>query len=169
MTMKRNITFGLGGLVAILLLLGLLALGRAPSARADGATQIAGVGYWAAAGECTDAEGSGADGALTMTGDLEGCLYIFVETSECTPGGTYHETGTETFVAGDGSGTFETTYKFTAKMADCPDLATEIWGRCQHPIVAGSGTGIYEGVTGRFNIEDDVVAVNFPYKGHLKW
>jgi hypothetical protein len=167
--MKRNITFGLGGLAAIMLVLGLLALGRAPSARADGATHISGVGYWAAAGECTDAEGNGADGALTMTGDLEGCLYIFVETSECSPGGSYLETGTETFVDGDGAGTFETTYVFKAKMTDCPDLATEIMGHCQHPVVASSGTGIYEGVTGQFNIEDDVAAGNFPYKGRLIW
>jgi hypothetical protein len=144
-------------------------IGFIAPASAEGATQIAGVGYFAEAGECTDSEGNGSDLALTMTGDLEGCLYIFVETFHCSPSGMYHETGTETFVDGDGAGTFETTYRFTAKMADCPDLATELWGRCQHPIVAGSGTGIYEGVTGRFNIEDDVAAVNFPYTGHLKW
>ena len=134
-----------------------------------GATQIAGAGYFAEAGDCTDSEGDGSDFALAMTGDLEGFLYIFVATAECSPGGTYHETGTETFVDGDGAGTFETTYRFTAKMADCPDLLTELWGRCQHPIVAGSGTGIFEGVSGRFNIEDDIAAVNFPYTGHLNW
>ena len=108
-----------------------------------GATQIAGAGYFAEAGDCTDSEGDGSDFALAMTGDLEGFLYIFVATAECSPGGTYHETGTETFVDGDGAGTFETTYRFTAKMADCPDLLTELWGRCQHPIVAGSGTPEY--------------------------
>jgi len=80
-----------------------------------------------------------------MTGDLEGCLYVFPQTGNCTPSGIYHETGTEIFVDGDGDGTFETTYKFMAKLTDCPDLATELWGRCQHPIVAASGTGIYEG------------------------
>jgi hypothetical protein len=39
MTMKRIITFGLGGVTTVVLVLGLLALGRAPSVWADGATQ----------------------------------------------------------------------------------------------------------------------------------
>ena len=91
--MKRYLTFSPGGLAISMLVLGLLALAITPTARADGATQIAGVGYFAEAGDCTDSEGDGSDFALTMTGDLEGCLYIFVATAECSPGGTYHETG----------------------------------------------------------------------------
>jgi hypothetical protein len=101
-----------------------------------------------------------------MTGDLEGCLYTFVESAKCSPSGVYLETGTETFV-GQG-GTFRTTYRFEAKYQDCANLAVEIHGRCQHPIIAGSGTGPFEGVTGRLDFKDDIEAGNFPYRGHLK-
>src|ERR671911_1660353 len=113
----------------------------APAALAGGATQISGVGVFddpPADGDCNDPEGVGDDYALVLTGDLEGCLYTFVETAQSSPSGTYRETGTETFVASDGSGTFETAYRFEAKFG----LAGEIFGRCQHPIVEGSGTGI---------------------------
>jgi hypothetical protein len=52
-----------------------------------------------------------------MTGDLEGCLYIFVDEYECSPSGTYREIGRELFVGSynGGSGSFWTTYKFEAK------------------------------------------------------
>jgi hypothetical protein len=114
-----------------------------------------------------DSGSVGADFALIMTGDLEGCLYTFIETQESSPSGTYRETGTELFVASDGAGTFETTYRFEAKYEDVANLAGEIFGRCQHPIVEGSGTGIFEGVTGRVDFKDDVEAGNLPYRGHL--
>lgn len=138
---------------------------------AGGATQIEGVGFFAET-ECMDPEGHGSDFALLMTGDLEGCLYVFAAEWECSPSGTYRERGTEIFVGNYnnvGFGTFETAYLFSAKLGDCPDLATEIWGRCQHPIVRDSGMGDFEGVTGRFDIKDDLDAGNFPYKGHLRW
>jgi hypothetical protein len=79
----------------------------------------------------------------------------------------YRETGTELFVASDGTGTFETTYRFEAKCEDVDTLSGEIFGRCQHPIVEGSGTGIYEGVSGHLFFKDDVEAGNFPCRGHL--
>ena len=51
---------------------------------AEGATQVSGSGYFAAEGECTDPvtgpEGQGPDVALKLSEDLEGCLYLFVET-----------------------------------------------------------------------------------------
>jgi hypothetical protein len=104
-----------------------------------------------------------------MTGDLQGCLYVFVETAECSPSGTYRETGNEIFVGqyNGGAGTFRTTYKFEAKYQDCPNLVGEIVGRCQHPIIAGSGNGVFAGVTGRLDFKDDIEAGNFPYRGHL--
>jgi hypothetical protein len=108
-----------------------------------------------------------------MTGAFEGCHYVFVDNGHgrCTPGGAYYETGTETFVgAYDGQpGTFETTYVFTATYTDCPNLVGEIAGRCQHPIVDGSGTGVFEGVSGRFDMKDDIELGNFPYRGHLSF
>jgi hypothetical protein len=139
--------------------------------RAGGATQISGLGAYAAAGQCTDPEGAGADYALIMTGAFSGCHYAFVESSRCSAGGAYFETGTETFVGTYNGefGTFRTNYVFTATYQDCPNFVGEIAGRCQHPIVDGSGTGIFEGVSGRFDMKDDVEAGDFPYRGHLSF
>lgn len=136
-----------------------------------GATQISGIGYFDLDGECNDTEGQGSSYNLTMTGDLEGCHYVFIETATCTAGGAYREAGTETFVGAYGgtTGTFRTTYLFTATYTDCATLTGEIVGRCQHPIVAGSGEGVFEGVTGRLDFKDDIEIGNFPYRGHFRW
>lgn len=146
--------------------------GRLTPALTSGATQISGVGFFAAPGECTDLEGSGSDFALRMTGDLAGCHYVFVEDAECSPSGTYRETGHEIFVGqynGQPPGTFRTTYRFTAKYEDCSNLTGEIVGRCEHPVIASSGEGAFEGVSGRIDFKDDIAAGNFPYRGHLRW
>jgi hypothetical protein len=42
------------------------------------------------------------------------------------------------------------------------NLSGEIFGRCQHPIVEGSGTGNYEGVGGQLFFKDDVESGTFP-------
>jgi hypothetical protein len=138
---------------------------------ARGATQISGIGFFAAPAECNDPEGVGSDYDLTMTGDLEGCHYVFIETARCSAGGTYNETGTETFVGlyNGAPGTFRTTYRFTARYTDCANLVGELVGRCQHPITAGSGEGVFEGVTGRLDFKDDIELGNFPYRGHFRW
>ena len=135
-----------------------------------GATQISGIGVYAEPGDCTDPEGQGSDYVLTMAGDLQGCHYVFVETASCSPGGAYTETGTETFVGqyNGARGTFRTTYLFTATYRDCAHLVGEIAGRCQHPLVAGSGEGVFQGVTGRLDMQDDIEAGNFPYRGHFR-
>ena len=164
--MKRRLTILTLTTLAAVAFIGVAWTAPSP-AFAGGATQIAGVAFFDDRGDCDDPEGEGANFALIMTGDLEGCLYTFVETAESSPSGTYRETGTELFVASDGDGTFETTYRFEAKYEDVDTLSGEIFGRCQHPIVEGSGTGIYEGVTGQLFFKDDVEAGNFPYRGHL--
>ena len=137
-----------------------------------GATQISGIGFYASPGEC-DYESQGAVYAIRMTGDLEGCLYAFIDDFECSPSGTYREVGREYFVGtyNGQAGTFRTTYKFEAKYEDCDGgpLGVEIFGRCQHPIVAGSGTGVFNGVSGQLNFKDDIEAGNFPYKGRLQF
>ena len=162
--MKRAIVIALSVILALIL--------AAPAALAGGATQISGVAFYADDARvhvtCDDPRGEGADYVpLVMTGDLEeGCLYTFIETSVSSPSGTYRETGTEIFVSADGSSTFRTTYRFEGKYED---PATEIFGRCQHPIVEGSGTGIYEGVSGTLLFKDDIEAGNFPYRGHLQY
>jgi hypothetical protein len=165
--MKRRLTLLTLTTLAVVAFIGVVSTAPSP-AHAEGATQISGVGFFDEADIC-DSGSVGADFALIMTGDLEGCLYTFVETAESSPSGTYRETGTELFVASEGAGTFLTTYRFEAKYEDVANLAGEIFGRCQHPIVEGSGTGIYEGVTGIVFFKDDVEAGNLPYRGHLRY
>ena len=146
----------------------------APSpAHAGGATQIRGIGVYDASCDPNSVIGKSfdADYAILMEGDLQGCLYTHIKTQKSSPSGTYRETGTEVFVGswGDETGTFETTYRFEAKY----DLAgEEIFGRCQHPILKGSGTGIFEGVTGILLFKDVLEGDNapyFPYRGHLRY
>jgi hypothetical protein len=168
--MKRRLTILALTALAVVALISVVFTVTSP-ALAGGATQISGISRFAEVDECTDdPEGVDSAYALTMVGDLVGCLYAFVETSECSPSGTYRETGTEIFVGtyNGMAGTFETDYRFTAKYKDCPNLVEEIFGRCQHPIVEGSGTGDFVGVTGRFDIKDED-PVAFPYRGHLRW
>jgi hypothetical protein len=166
--MKRRLTIlTLTSLLAVVAFIGVVVTAPSP-AFAQRATQISGVGFFDTAGVCDDSAGEGANFALIMTGDLDGCLYTFIESSDSSPSGTYRETGTELFVASEGRGSFKTTYRFEAKYEDVDTLTGEIYGRCQHPIVEGSGTGIYEGVTGRLFFKDDVEAGNFPYRGHLR-
>ncbi|CAA9400154.1 MAG: hypothetical protein AVDCRST_MAG01-01-962 [uncultured Rubrobacteraceae bacterium] len=148
---------------------------RSP-AHAGGATQISGIGVYADEATCDDPKGAGADYALILDGDLEGCLYTFVKTAKSSPSGTYRETGRELFVGsirgGTRSGTFKLTYRFEAKYEDLDDPATEIFGRCQHPIVRGSGTGVFKGVTGILLFKDVLEAGEapyFPYRGHLRY
>ena len=142
--------------------------------KSEGAAQMSGIGFYATAGEC-DYESQGAAYAIRMTGDLEGCLYAFIDEFECSPSGTYREEGRELFVGTYNGqfGTFWTTYKFEAKYEGCAEngspLGAEILGRCQHPIIENSGTGDFEGVTGRLDFKDDIEAGNFPYRGHLRF
>ena len=165
--MKRRMTVLILAALAVAASIGVVSAVAPSPALAGGATQISGVAFFDEADEC-DSASVGADFALLMTGDLEGCLYTFVETSHSSPSGTYRETGTELFVASEGAGSFETAYRFEAKYEDVATLTGEIFGRCQHPIVEGSGTGIFEGVSGQLFFKDDVEAGDFPYRGHLR-
>ncbi|MGB3802121.1 MAG: hypothetical protein WA952_20030 [Lewinella sp.] len=139
-----------------------------------GATQIDGVGIFPTEADC-DVAGESADYALLLDGDLQGCLYVFVEEFGCSPSGTYRESGTEYFVGtyqGE-FGTFWTDYFFSSKYEGCAEdglfLGAEIFGRCQHPIIRDSGTGTFEGVSGRLDFKDDVETATFPYRGHLRY
>ena len=167
--MKRRFT--ISAIMALAMMAFMSAVFADPAAtRTQTAKQIAGIGTFAAPGACTDPEGQGADYVLTLNGSLSGCHYVFVESFKCSAGGAYYETGTETFVGTyDGQpGTFRTTYVFTAKYLDCPNLTGEVAGRCQHPFISGSGTGVFAGIKeARLDMRDDVKEGNFPYKGHL--
>ena len=96
-------------------------------------------------------------------------MYTNVETTKLTPSGAYLETGEEVFVGslnGGPEGTFATTYKFEAKYdAD----GSDVHGRCQHPLVAGSGTGGLEGASGRLDFKDIVETEpdTYAYRGHI--
>lgn len=136
-------------------------------------TQISGIGVLDTAGECGPPP-SGfdefTDFTMVITGDLEGCWYSRIDTatSNGEPSGTYFETGAEVFVGslnGGPQGTFTTTYRFESKW----DVVTgaEVHGRCQHPIVAGSGTGGFQGGTGRVDFKDDVTTSEYHYRGHI--
>lgn len=166
-------------LVLMLMLTSLLAFFLFASAVSAHGThqQIAGVGYFAGPGECEEAipnsKGNLPDFALVLTGDLEGCLYTYVEAGDCSPNGVYIEDGNEKFVGttawGD-EGSFDTIYRFVAHFGsqeDCINFVNQVRGRCMHPIVAGTGTGDLEGVFGRLDFVDDVVAGTANYTGSL--
>ena len=136
-------------------------------------TQISGVGVFDAAGGC-DPPPPGYedfdDFTMVITGDLEGCWYTRVDSGRTTPSGVYLESGEEVFVgslSGGPTGTFATTYRFESKWD--PDVFTgsEVHGRCQHPIVSGSGTDGFEGATGRVDFKDEVTTGEFLYRGHI--
>ena len=64
-------------------------------------------------------------------------------------------------------GTFRTTYKFEGKLNSA---GLEIKGRCQHKIVAGSGTGGFLGASGRVDFKDIIGAttlIEYHYRGHI--
>lgn len=140
-------------------------------ASAAGSVQVSGIGVPGAPGDgpCDHPDHLEADYAIAMTGDLEGCVYGYITLARYQESsGTYQEVADEVFVGswGDASGSFEMTENFTAKYD--PDTGDQIFGRCKHPIVAGSGTGDFTGATGRLDFKDDVAAGTAAYKGHIK-
>lgn len=162
-----RITAGVASLVALLaVVVGLFA---APvAADAQGAIQFDGVAR--GTDEC-----AGRTDVLALDmyqGNLIGCL-ITTSSDEpsITPSGVYLERGTEMFIGclyedgmEIGCGSFETTYLFSAKF---PPDAEQQFGRCQHPIVAGTGTDVFEGATGRIDFKDDLDAGLFNFRGHI--
>jgi len=159
-------------LVLLVMLVGGLLI--ALSAPANAATnQISGVAVFDTTGECSPPPTGYEDFTQVMTGSLAGCWYTNIETQKDNgaPSGVYIESGKEIFVGslnGGPEGTFSTTYKFESKWD--PDVSTgsEVHGRCQHPIVAGSGTGGFEGATGRVDFKDQVTTGEFFYRGHIE-
>jgi hypothetical protein len=122
---------------------------------------------------------SSPNGTFEMTGALVGCWWIDDITGEhYTPSGAGQIRGTEHFTGcldadGDGTcsssdptGTFRTTFTFTASF----DLVTgrEIRGRCHHPIVGG--TGDFATISGVINFHDIVTStdVSADYFGSIR-
>jgi hypothetical protein len=143
-----------------------------PVSASNGMIQISGTGYYDV-DNCPE-NTNYYDLALRLDGDLVGCQYITVEEASCTPSGVYNEVGTEYYIITGGTfgeGTFMTSYRFTGKFDVCPmpgSYPTEIFGRCQHPLIPGSGAGVFEDATGRLDFKDDVTVGNAPYRGHLR-
>lgn len=120
-------------------------------------------------------DGTGFGGAyeyyIPMAGDLEGCIYGYNVVGRELPSGVYHEVADETFVGTYQGryGTFDLTEDFIIKF---DRNGVPQWARCHHPIVRGSGTGDFEGVSGRLDFQDDFSDPANPittYKGHLKF
>ncbi len=154
------------------------------SAHGQGNAQIAGTGFGdSPSGDCTASAPAGfEDFTIVLMGDLVGCLYtqIDLDSARVSPSNVYEERGREIItacvdVSGNGEceweepyGTFETTYHFTSKWAGAPFESDQIFGRCQHPVVKNSGTGDFEGVSGRLDFRDNVETGTFDWRGHLK-
>ena len=161
--------------VAFVLIAGLLVVLAAPAGAAQ--TQLSGVAVFDATGAVCPGPPAGYEDftslpPLIMSGSLEGCWYtkILATKDNGAPSGVYLERGEEIFVGslnGGPVGTFTTTYKFESKWAPDVSTGTELHGRCQHPIVAGSGTGGFSGATGRVDFKDDVDTGEFNYRGHI--
>ncbi|MEP7215866.1 MAG: hypothetical protein ABI782_06390 [Anaerolineaceae bacterium] len=134
-------------------------------ANASGNTQISGVGTFDSDETCMDTDHPSVF-TMVITGDLVGCWYTNeLEVVHDTPSGAYAEVGTETFVGCyrvTMCGTFNTTYRFSGKFVD----GLEVFGRCEHPLV--SGTGDFEGITGRVDFKDNVQTGVAYYRGHFQ-
>lgn len=115
-------------------------------------------------------------GTYAMDGTLNGCW--FADSFDIVrehASGTVQITGTEHFdgcldLGGDGTcngdpeGTLSFSFQFSGKF----DLVTfaEIRGRCQHPIL--SGTGGFATSSGVITFKDDVTTGIAPYRGNIR-
>lgn len=139
---------------------------------AAGATRVSGDQIPVAPGDPCIAGDPSSLGTYRMDGSLVGCWYTDELTVREHPSGTVQSTGREHFVGcldraedgtctGDPSGTLYFEFQFSGKY----DLVTfaEIRGRCQHPIV--SGTGGFAGASGVLTFKDDVSTGIAPYSG----
>ena len=115
----------------------IMASGNIASATGDGSTRISGNSVY------SDCGATGSDFALLMTGDLEGCLSIFVQGFTCREVNGfahYTERGREAFVGKwrGKNGRFTTHYTVDAAYAEgfCQslDFSLELSGSCTHHI-----------------------------------
>jgi hypothetical protein len=132
----------------------------------------------------------GSDYALSMTGDLDGCLSSFIQDYKCkqlTDYDLYFEEGREVFVGkfSGKQGRFRTTYTFHGAYAKgfCQsfDPTLELGGGCTHPIKGASGVfadakglikfiDVIAGVTGNPKTGEFHAGTggnNFLYYGHI--
>lgn len=168
---KRFMFPRLAVFVAIAVAVSIVAVQAAAGA---GAVIVRGDQFIAGSQACPNAQPD----TYRMAGDLVGCWYTTsfeILQANDNPGGHFKASGTEHFVgclntngnatcdAGEPSGTFDTTFVFTAKFAPTGD---EIHGRCHHPIVGG--TGAFAGASGGLSFTDIPSEGRFPYHGEIK-
>jgi hypothetical protein len=174
---KRKVKALIAGIAAFFM----LSAGLAIPVAAQGVAQVEGtaVPYPAAPATCNPGASGPVDYILAMpagSGDLVGCLYGSVQSGAISPAGTVSQWTVETFIGclDNRCGSFQLQAHITSKFEEAPPVG-QLFGRCQHKIVAGSGTGDFEGLTGRLDFKDiisrnadgDVVGVVFDYRGHL--
>jgi hypothetical protein len=158
-------------LVCAVLIAGFATLSATPASAAS--VQVSGLQTPAGPGLCVD---PGALASYTMQGSLLGCWYVDTFTPKSQPtSGTFQATGTERFAGcldldgdqacsgGDPQGTLSFSFQFTGK-AD-PVTGAAIHGRCQHPIIAG--TGDFAGASGVITFKDDVTNGTSLYRGPI--
>jgi hypothetical protein len=115
--------------------------------------------------------------ANAMAGSLIGCWFTDVFTwGPTSPGGILHATGAEHFVGcldvkregrcteGDPAGTLALSARFEFKVTNSQP-PEEIWGRCQHQIL--SGTGAFDGASGEIDFMDNVTNGTSNYRGRI--
>lgn len=169
--MNRKSYLRLGVLVCAVLIAGFATLSATPASAAS--VQVSGVQTPVSSGPCFD---PGALASFTMQGSLIGCWYIDTFNRKDQTSGTFQATGTEHFVGcldldgdqactgGDRQGTLYFSFQFTGKVD--PVTLAEIHGRCQHPIIAG--TGDFAGASGVITFKDDVTNGTSLYRGPVK-
>ncbi len=157
-------------LVAIVAIAAIAVVGAAPATA--GTTRVSGNQTPVALGDPCIAGDPSSLGTYRVDGSLVGCWYTDEFTFREHPSGTVQATGREHFIGcldrsgdgtctGDPSGTLFFEFQFSGKY----DLVTlaEIRGRCQHPIV--SGTGGFVGAGGVLTFKDDVSTGIATYTG----
>jgi hypothetical protein len=164
----------------------IMASGSTATATHDGRIRISGNSTF------SDCGATGSDFALRMTGDLKGCLSIFVQGYTCKEVNGfahYTERGREAFVGmwRGQHGRFATTYTVDAAYAqgfcDSFDFSLELSGSCIHKITGKSG--VFMGTEGLYTMFDVITNVtgnpvtgtfaagsggnNFLYFGHIQY
>ena len=186
----KNDTHGTSWRSARILLAGAIAtatLASGSSALAHGDRNIAISGN----STFSDCGAAGSDFGLLMTGDLQGCLSIFVQSFTCQELGDfahYTERGREAFVGTwrGMQGRFTTKYTVDAAygkgFCDRLDFTLELSGSCIHHIDGRSG--VFDDAEGVFTLFDVITNVtgdpvtgaftpgsganNFLYYGHIR-
>ena len=138
----------------------IMASGNVALATGDGSRVISGNSVF------SDCGVDGSDVALLLTGDLEGCLSIFVQDYSCRElngFAHYKETGREAFTGTwrGGKGRFTTKYTINAAYAQgfCTsfDFSLELSGSCRHHITGRSG--VFQDTVGVFTMFDVITNV----------